>query len=105
MRSNKELKELALRITIGAVFTDRHIAPNTPPSIWSMIFMPVMFMQNKKDRARLAKAGMVFAEYSDTMPRGINGYPIFTRFSFLTKPETKKVLIYIKEIRAAVDKL
>jgi hypothetical protein len=104
-RTNKELKELALAITTGAVFTDAQVKPQDK-HLLSMIFMPLLFMA-KEQWAEMAQKniGALYAEYSDAMPRSINGYPIFTQVSILSKTDTAKVTAYIKAIRGAVDKM
>jgi len=97
--SKQDLKEIAKGIHRGEIFTSNHVRQNESPDILGMIFMPLVFM-NEKDRKDLIekKVTVFYANMKDAAPRSINGYPIFFSMSYLTDAEWLKVLQYLKKL-------
>lgn len=100
--TDDELREIAVGINSGTIFTDRHIKPEEA----SMIFMPLLFMTNKQ-RAELKKdkPGLFFQHLSEAGPRAINGYPMFTSMHVLNQEETKRVFDMVAKLREVVKTL
>ena len=92
MKTDKELKQLALDMFKCNVFTDRHIKPNEQDLLPS-IFMPFFFM-NKEQSEEFAKRdiGMLYEYMDKAGPRSINGYPIFFSFQVLEMSEIERLL-------------
>jgi hypothetical protein len=97
-----EVKEFALGMYRGEIFTELHIAPHDRnSSVVRMVFMGLALAASEMDPAlqgALDKSppGMVYARYhvdgrSNTFPRSINGYPIFNRCDFLSREDTNRV--------------
>jgi|SRR5579863_4630449 len=99
--SAKELKELALKVSRGEVFISDQIRN---PGLLPMIFTPLSRLDKQGFSALKKKASLLYAAYKDAEPKSINGYPIFTSFSTLTKEEHQKLIAYYKKIRAKEKK-
>lgn len=97
-RTNKDLKQIAIDMVDGKIFTDQQIrSENNIP----MVFMPIMMgCFSKTPKRKLMNIGLVFEYLSEyTCPRSINGMPIFFSLKTLTKWEVSVVDKYIKEYR------
>lgn len=97
MKTNEELKEIAVGIRNGTIFTDRNIRD---VQILGIVFMPLMFMSADQE-SKMEDIGMVYEYMEKASSRGINGYPIFMSMSLLTKDETNIVLDYYKKLEEA----
>ena len=100
-----EVKDLALRIFRGEVFTSSQVRKED----WELlriIFMPLGMMEDK-DIARLSKQGAVllYADMEEAMPRSINGYPIFPSFSWINKEDAEKVTQKFKQNEKATEEV
>lgn len=74
----QELKQLAMDIVDGKVFTDRHVRKGGEGDM-PMIFMPIALgCFQTEDEANLQKIGMLYEYYDKAGPRSMNGYPVFT---------------------------
>jgi len=77
MKTDAELKQLALDMYAGKVFTDRHFRnPEEANRLLPMVFLPLAFMTEVQIR-KLDGAGMFYEYLDQAAPNGINGYPIF----------------------------
>ena len=92
--SDQEMKELAMDVYTGKVFTDRQIRgrldnPDMPD--WKdvvSVFMPLLFMEEQAYCEWLEKEPALLYEYmSAAGPRGFNGMPCFMSVRYLTKSE------------------
>lgn len=113
--TDEEVKEFALGMYRGEIFTELHIAPHDRNNggVVRMVFMGLALAASEMDPAlqgSLDKSppGMVYARYhvdgrSNTFPRSINGYPIFNRCDFLSKDDTDRVQDKFEEIVKALD--
>lgn len=93
-RTSEDLKQIAIDLQAGRIFTNRHI-PN--PNDIGMVFMVLMFM-DQKDQYIPESIGLVFEYYSKAMPRSINGMPMFTSMHYLNIEDTTYVFNKAKEI-------
>ena len=102
-RTPEDLKQIALDLYAGKIFTDRHLdRPEDAP----MVFMPIAFMDEKqREEIIKMKPAMIFEYMDKSLPRSVNGYPIFGSFQMLSRKETKTVTKMYKEIKEAVDKV
>lgn len=105
MKSDKELKQLAVDILAGKVFGTWNFQDvNEANSLVSSVFMPLAFM-SEEDRKKLLS--MEVSHFYETMdkagPRSINGYPMFMSMQTLTSGEWVIVLQHVKELEAYID--
>ena len=106
-KTDEELKEIAKDLWAGRIFSDRHInSLKDNPNVLGMVFMPMVFMDNKT-RKKLANLKVSFIyEYLDKAgPRSINGMPIFFSCRTLTEPEAKKMFEYYEKFKQIADTL
>lgn len=98
MKTNAELRELAQGIAEGRVFTDWHLHTDTEIDLLQIIFMPLALMSEDQFESFKAKEPYLLYEYmSAALPRGINGYPVFTSIQYLTKQETEIMSDYLRK--------
>lgn len=90
--TDAELRELALQIRAGSVFTDRSIREAELEQMMPMIFMPLGLM-SKEELARLIEDEpyMLYEHISAAGPRSMNGYPMFFSFRYLRKSEVERL--------------
>ena len=98
-KNDAELRQLALDMMGGSIFTDRHINPNDKDVLPS-IFMPLFFM-NKEQLAEFEArdVNMIYEHMSKAESRSINGYPIFMSFQFLDKEDTERLQPMLDELK------
>ena len=99
----KDIKQLAIDLVSGKVFTDRHL-PTDDVGALHMVFLPLAIM-DEKQRKRLAKQEIyLMYEYIDKAgPRSYNGYPIFFSMQTLNKKDTEAVFAYVKKVKEALE--
>ena len=97
MRSAEEIKKIAEDIFRLAIFTDKHIRPNELSSMLFSVFMPLVFMDEKKDPEfhttrkgrkirnpkHISNWHTIFEYHSASGNQSINGYPIFMSLQWL----------------------
>ena len=105
IKTDQELKQIAMDIHAGRIFTDSHIRDGDQ-HMASMIFIPISLMDRDamKELAE-SKPAMIFEYLNKALSRSINGYPIFCSMRMLSCDENKKVCEYYDKIKAAVDKI
>lgn len=102
-RNDREIKELALNIYRGDIFTSLQVR-ESDTYLLSSIFMPLMFMdQEQIDKMKEHKAYMLYASMSDAGPRSINGYPIFMSMNYIDEEDCKKVFEKYEAMKKAID--
>ena len=105
-RTDDELKQIAKDIVGGLVFTDRHIPPDDRKAMLPMVFMPLMFADEKAiEQMKKDKIATLYEYYSKAGSRGINGYPIFASMYMLDDDEAKKVWEYHDKMQEALEKI
>lgn len=101
--TDEQIKELALALFKGSVFTDRHI--DNQEDI-SRVFMPLVFIKQETiDEWKVNPPGMLYEYISEASPRSINGMPMFFSVRIVSVPDTKKVLEVYNKIKGAVDNI
>lgn len=101
-RSEKELRELAMDIVENKVFGSWMFrSAEEASNLMGMVFMCALFMA-EEDREKLKAAGANhFYEYYDkSLPRSINGKPIFMSMRFILDEEWNDLDKYINELIA-----
>lgn len=101
-RTQEELKQIAIDINAGRIFTNLH----APEDMWNSIFMPLVFMGVDQILEMIADMpGLMYEYLSEAGPRSINGYPCFFSVNMLDIEDTKIVIEYIGKLEAALEAL
>ena len=98
MKTEDELKEIAIGIHAGTIFTDRHIKDT---NMLTSVFMPIIFGAFKEAKD-IENVGLIYEHLSEAGPRSVNGYPSFMSMNILDHAEAKRVFeMYdkLKEIK------
>jgi hypothetical protein len=100
-KTDEELKQIAIDIRAGRIFSDRHIPKGSEDMIHS-IFMVFIFM----DEAALKglqddPPGLIYEYMSKRGPMYVNGYPTFLSVRLLSKEDTNKVFDIIEQLEIA----
>ena len=101
-KTDAEILEIATGIFKEKLFTTCHLR-ETDMELVPLIFFGLDLM----DAAELAKfkandPHMLYGNLEDTFPRTINGYPIFTKWSYANREDAGRIFAKLKEIQAAV---
>lgn len=100
MMTEQELRQLAVDIKGGSVFTSNHI-PTEDTMMLGSIFMPLFFMTEEQNKNFIEQKPALLYEYmSQAGERGVNGYPIFMSMKFVTEDELPLLNGYYKELLA-----
>lgn len=99
MKTEQEIKDIALGIHKGEIYTDRHIRSSQE---LAMVFMPLMFFKDEEHEKILnGDIGMVYEYMNKAGGRSINGHPSFMSMCTLTKAESEQVIGYVVKYREA----
>lgn len=102
MKTDEELKTLAMDILQGRVFTSSQV-PEGYADLLPQIFMPLMFMEEEQREAFLKEEPyLLYAPMKEAFPTGVNGFPMFGSMAYLTKEDTIKVDKYIQAYNEAI---
>lgn len=104
-RTDAEIKELALMLYRGEIFSSMQIR-NQDMSLLPNIFMTILFLDDLQ--TKMMKENGAFSFYSDMKnagPRLINGYPMFTSFYYLNEEDTVRFIKKYDEIRTKLNEL
>lgn len=106
-KTPQELRQLAVDIVGGRVFTSNHIPESVPPETIMQIFIPfgIAIAQGGEAARTLMEGdiGMIYEYLSAAGSRGVNGYPSFLSFRMLTHAETEQVCQHVVELQAFVE--
>jgi len=91
-RSDEWLKQLAIDIHEGKVFTDRHIREEDYSHGIKTIFIPLALGSlSDYPKEELGKIGLIFEYMHKASPTSINGYPSFMSVQMISVEQAKKV--------------
>ena len=95
MKTEQELKEIALDIISGTIISSMTIRDKD----LSTVFMPLTFM-NKNQYSKFIdqKPGVIYEYFDQALPRSVNGLPIFTSMKVLDIDECHRLVKIIKEL-------
>lgn len=101
----EEVKELALGIMSGAVFTDRSLGEH---DMLGMVFMPYLFMDDDMKRQTLKvilpkgekskRMGMIYEFMDKAGPQAVNGMPIFHTMKVIGPDDVDRVASVMESI-------
>jgi hypothetical protein len=91
-KTDAEIKELALQLYRGEIFTSMQI-PEESMQLLGSIFMPLIFLDAIAQKQLIVNGAFSFYEFiSEAGPRSINGFPSFISMRYLNKEDTRRVL-------------
>jgi hypothetical protein len=98
------IKNLALGIFKGEVFTNNHV-DGSDLHLLPSIFLPLETLPEGKEKELVVHPpSMVYAYVKDALSnRTINGYPVFCTACLLWKQDTEALALQYKNLMAAVD--
>jgi len=99
--SREELKQLALDMLSGAVFTNMHVSA---PEQLGLVFMLLGFL-NDEQAKELADIGLIYEYMSKAGPRSVNGMPIFMSARFVHKDDMPELTTIIKKLQLAIKEV
>ena len=100
-KTEEELKQLALDISEGKVFTDRHLSDVRD---LSAVLMPLAFLDEAGiEKLKADDPGMVYEYMDKAGPMAVNDMPCFFSMRLLSRDEAKKVGEYYRELKASKD--
>ena len=96
MKTDKELKEIALGINSGTIISSMTVRNEE----MSSVFIPLALMDAKQFKKFVdMKPGMVYEHIDQAMPRSVNGMPMFTSIQILDLDEYHKLIEIINELK------
>ena len=102
-RTDKEIKDLALGVYKGEIFTSAQIRKGYE-NMLHLIFMPLVFMKPEQlDELKEQGAYLFYANMSDAGPTSCNGYPSFFSMGYLDKDDTERMWDKYEAIKKAID--
>lgn len=102
-KPEQELKQIAIDIYKGLIFTDRHIHNSEDISL---VFMPFVFMDKKQMKEfKKDPPGLIFEYIDKAGPRSINGMLSFFSMQFLSINDTKKAFNIVRKLTKAEETL
>lgn len=100
MKNNEELKQIALDIHSGKIFTDRHIKNSVDVP---RVFMILSLLNRKQiNELKNSNPGLIYEYIEKAGSIAVNGYPSFLSYKTLSQKEFKKVMSYHKKIEEAI---
>lgn len=101
-RTDEELKEIAVDLVHGQIYSTQHQFLIDNPDMIPSVFMPLALMTPEVSKVFLARnPAMIFEYISKAGPRSINGQPGFFSFQYLDQEEYKKVMEYYHKLKAS----
>ena len=99
-KTDAEIKQLAIDLYGGSIFTDRQCPPESLP----MVFMPIALGAFKED-FDINKIGLIYEYIDKAGPRSINGMPCFMSFRWINRDDFDRVVVKFNEVKNAMDVL
>lgn len=98
--THDELRQLAIRIHRGEIFTSAQI-PAQDTHLMSLIFMPLTFMtEEQRQVLREADPAVFYGHLNDSV-RSINGYPMLHDMGYLLREDWSSVVGMIDKLKEA----
>ena len=91
MKTKEELKQIAIDLADGKIFSDRHIREGDSKSIGT-VFMPLIlgaFGDMTEEEQKAGKVTFIYEYLDKAGPRSINGMPCFFSCQILNREETE----------------
>lgn len=104
MKTNDELRQIALDLADGKIFSDRHLGDQS--HMIGSVFMPVIlgaFSDLTKEEIDSGKVSFLYEYLSEAGPMAVNGFPTFFSVKYLNKEETEIMFDYFNKWSALKD--
>lgn len=98
--TEKDIREHAIGLQYGSLFTNWHIPEDEAP-IARSIFMPVAF--GALNNIDVTKVGAICEWLSEAGPRAINGYPCFFSCRVIHIDDWQEIITLYDRLQAAQD--
>jgi hypothetical protein len=100
-KTELELKQLAIDLVEGKVFTSNHLCAEGREDMISSIFMPLALgALSGMPEEELKQLGMVYEYLDKAGPIAVNGFPTFMSCGLLTLNDARKMMDFSKEYLA-----
>jgi hypothetical protein len=100
-KTDEEIRQLALDLLHGRIFTDRH-CPDAESIRY--VFMVFPFLDGDAlDQLRDDPPGLVYEYLDKAGPRSINGLPSFFSMNTLSQADTERVFALVARLRASTQ--
>ena len=109
-KTDEEIKELAVGLMGGAVYTDFHVFE--AGGDLALTYMPLAFMLDEDRRAlvkflmpdgeQTEKIGMVYEWMDKAGPRYVNGQPMFFSLQILSPEDRERLYVVIDRLAAVL---
>lgn len=100
VRTDEELKQIAVDLLAGRIFTDRHFRSTEEwQSLIRSVFMVLAFMETDALKDMGDHCAMIFEYFDKAGPRSINGYPSFMSFQIILKTEIDRLFQYYEAMK------
>lgn len=101
IKTDEELKQIAVDLFSGKIFTDRHVRN---PKDLGMVFMLLVFTGDDFKQELLDDPpGMIYEYLSEAGPRSVNGMPTFFSMRMLNEADTKRMFTIYERVKAAME--
>ncbi len=92
------LRQLALDIVEGKVFTTNWHMPKEALDLVPQVFMPILFMTAAQKR-KVGRLGLLYEYIDKAGPWSINGYPIFFSMRVLNRRDLRRLVPLVLEAK------
>lgn len=107
MKTELELKELALDVFSGRAVTSHqiaHLCEERGENVMGMVFMPLLMMDKQQfDWLKSNDVAMLYEYMENALPRSINGLPCFMAFHTLNAEEYELFATFINELQTTTE--
>ncbi len=102
-KSNEELKEIALGMMGGSIFSSDHLLENEADLI-GMVFMGVTLLEPiHREKMRSDNITFFYQDMNEALPRAINGRPCFMNFKMLNQADRERMHAIRERLQAAIE--
>jgi len=102
MKSDAELKQIAIDLHAGRIFSDRHLKD---PADMRFVFMPIVFMTDKHRQEMIDdNIDFIYEYMEEAGPRSVNGMPTFMSYRMLNRAESKIMFKHYEELKETLKK-
>lgn len=95
--TDEELKNIAIDLYHGKIFTDRDITEESNMSL-GQVFLPIALGAfSECTEEDLKQIGLIYEYFSEAGPRSCNGLPGFFSFKLLSRTQFETAMEYLTE--------
>ena len=101
--SEEDVRNLALALFHGEIFTDRHC--KTPDEVLSVFAVLALADEALLKDIGEDKPGMVYEYLEKACPLSVNGLPVFLSCNFLSQDDTRQVHSLLRRLSQAEERI